>query len=340
MHSELERLNAQKKSFNIAVNFINQGLSYIFFSNDRLKLHYADGSYQLLVNGNTVKPNQISTGETNAIALCYFFSKIGEGKPLEEVYRSNYLIVIDDPITSFDAENKVGMLSYLKSQVQEFILGNLGTKFLVMTHDMMTFTSIFRINEELSSVVKDKYANFAGTQLKNKSWILCDSKLEEYKNNEANEYSRLYNLIYDFAKGATGASSLPIGNLMRQLMEAFSTFQYKIGIVELSTKENVIELLPNEYRNYFRNYMYRLVLNSGSHKENEAKFNLDMNFQSLYTLEEKKRTAKSILCFLYLLNKEHVLAHLHFKGDGCAAKNKQARLDLEAWCEEIKKMAE
>lgn len=340
MYKELEKLNAQKKSVNIAVNFINQGLSYIFFSNDRLRLHYADGAYQLLVNGNTVKPNQISTGETNAIALCYFFSKIGEGKPLEEVYRGNYLIVIDDPITSFDAENKVGMLSYLKSQVQEFILGNLGTKFLVMTHDMMTFTSIFRINEELSSVVKDKYANFAGTQLKNKSWILCDSKLEEYKNNEANEYSRLYNLIYDFAKGSLEASSLPIGNLMRQLMEAFSTFQYKIGIVELSTKENVIELLPNEYRNYFRNYMYRLVLNSGSHKENEAKFNLDMNFQSLYTLEEKKRTAKSILCFLYLLNKEHVLAHLHFKGDGCAAKNKQARLDLEAWCEEIKKMAE
>lgn len=119
---------------------------------------------------------------------------------MEEVHRGNYLIVIDDPITSFDAENKVGMLSYLKSQVQEFILENANTKFLVMTHDMMTFTSIFHINEELSSVVKDKYANFAGTQLKNKSWILCDSKLEEYKNNEANEYSRLYNLIYDFAK--------------------------------------------------------------------------------------------------------------------------------------------
>lgn len=340
MYKELEKLNAQKKSVNIAVSFINQGLSYIFFSNDRLRLHYADGAYQLLVNGNTVKPNQISTGETNAIALCYFFSKIGEGKPLEEVYRGNYLIVIDDPITSFDAENKVGMLSYLKSQVQEFVLGNANTKFLVMTHDMMTFTSIFRINEELSSVVKDKYANFAGTQLKNKSWILCDSQLEEYKNNEANEYSRLYNLIYDFAKGTTGASSLPIGNLMRQLMEAFSTFQYKIGIVELSTKENVIELLPNEYKNYFRNYMYRLVLNSGSHKENEAKFNLDMDFQSLYTLEEKKRTAKSILCFLYLLNREHVLAHLSFKGNGCEAKNKQAKLDLETWCKEIKEIAE
>lgn len=329
-----EQLDSKKKNVNIAVDFINHRLNYIFFSENRLKLKYIDGNYQLLVNGSPVKPNQISTGETNAIALCYFFSKICHDKPLEKVYNENYLIIIDDPITSFDNENKVGMLSYLKSQVQEFILGNLGTKFLVMTHDMMTFTSIFHINEELSSVVKDKYANFAGTQLKNKSWLLCDSKLEEYKSNEANEYSRLYNLVYDFAKGSSEASSLPIGNLMRQLMEAFSTFQYKIGITELSTKENVISLLPNEYKNYFRNYMYRLVLNSGSHKENEAKFNLDMDFQSLYTLDEKKRTAKSILCFLYLLNKEHVLAHMWKKSN--EAFNKQVEADFNIWCEEIK----
>ena len=43
---------------------------------------------------------------------------------------------------------------------------------------------------------------------------------------------------------------------------------------------------------------------------------------------------------IYLLNKEHVLAHLSFKGNGHEAKNKQAKLDLEAWCKEIKKMAE
>lgn len=148
-------------------------------------------------------------------------------------------------------------------------------------------------------------------------------------------------MVYLFLKDELADTSIPIGNVMRQLVEAFSTFQFRVGIEYLTTKDNIIDLLPDDkHKRYFRNYLYRLVLNGGSHKENEAKFNLDMNFQSLYTLEEKKRTAKSILCFLYLLNKEHVLAHLHFKGDGCVAKNKQARLDLEAWCEEIKKMAE
>lgn len=336
---DIEKLIAQKKNENIAVDFINKSLRYIFFSNDRLKLQYANGYYQLLVDGNAVKPNQISTGETNAIALCYFFSKIGAGKQLEEVYKDNYLIVIDDPITSFDAENKVGILSYLKSQVQKFVLGNLSTKFLIMTHDMMTFISMFHINDELSSIVKSMYASSNGLQLKNTFWMLYDSKLEEYKKDEVNEYSRLYHLVYKFVKDASATDILPIGNVMRQLMEAFATFQYKIGIVDLSTKEYIIELLPEEHRDYFRNYMYRLVLNSGSHKENETKFNLDMDFHSLYTLDEKKRTAKSLLCFLYLINKQHVLAHLHFKGDGADVKNRQIEPDLEAWCKEIKKIS-
>lgn len=335
-----EELESQKKNVNIAVDFINRSLRYIFFSKDRLKLEYVNGLYQLKVNSFTVKPNQISTGETNAIALSYFFSKVVEGKKAEVFYKDSYLVVIDDPITSFDAENKVGMLSYLKSQVHRFVLGNLETKFLIMTHDMMTFESIYNITEELAKIVKKEYSN-TGLQLKNKYYLLYSSKLEEYDDRNNNEYSKLYNLVYLFLKDESVEDSIPIGNVMRQLLEAFSTFQFKVGIEELSTKEGIIELLPeDDYKRYFKNYMYRLVLNSGSHKENEAKFNLDMDFQNLYTLDEKKRTAKSILCFLYLLNKEHFLVHLHFKGDGCVAKNKQARLDLEAWCEEIKKMAE
>ena len=337
MYKELEKLNAQKKSVNIAVSFINQGLSYIFFSNDRLKLHYADGSYQLLVNGNTVKPNQISTGETNAIALCYFFSKIGEGKPLEEVYRGNYLIVIDDPITSFDAENKVGMLSYLKSQMQEFVLGNANTKFLVMTHDMMTFINIYNINEDINNLVKEKYIKTTSLQLKNKSWLLYDLKLEEYQEKNANEYSRLFYLVYSFIKESTPSSSFPIGNIMRQLMEAFATFQYKIGISDLSTKKEILNLLPDDYKEYFKNYMYRLVLNGGSHKEDETKFNLGMNFQNLYTLDEIRRTAKHVLCFLYLLNKEHVIAHMRDKGNNVI--NRQIENDLNIWCNEIRSIA-
>ena len=55
--------------------------------------------------------------------------------------------------------------------------------------------------------------------------------------------------------------------------------------------------------------MYRLVLHGGSHKEEQVK-KLNINFFSVISPEEKRRTAKDIICFMYLLNKAHVLAHL------------------------------
>ena len=222
--------------------------------------------------------------------------------------------------------------------MQEFVLGNLDTKFLVMTHDMMTFINIYDINEDINNLVKDKYIKTTSLQLKNKSWLLYDLKLEEYQEKNANEYSRLFYLVYSFIKESTPSSSFPIGNIMRQLMEAFATFQYKIGISDLSTKKEILNLLPDDYKEYFKNYMYRLVLNGGSHKEDETKFNLGMNFQNLYTLDEIRRTAKHVLCFLYLLNKEHVIAHMRDKGNNVI--NRQIENDLNVWCNEIKNIAQ
>ena len=66
----------QMKQVNIALEFINEALSYIFFHKKRMVLKSADGKYVLKSNGRDVKPKDVSTGERNAIALCYFFAKI------------------------------------------------------------------------------------------------------------------------------------------------------------------------------------------------------------------------------------------------------------------------
>lgn len=171
-------------------------MSYIFFSNDRLKIEYKEDKYQLLVNGEHVKPSQVSTGETNAIALCYFFSMIGENKSMNDVHSKSYIIVIDDPITSFDFENKVGTLSYIKSQMLEFLCGNKSTKFLVMTHDLMTFSHLLKIAEELreklawSSLVSRKFSLIAN------HYKLVNKKLDKI-NSEHEEYSNLFKTIYN-----------------------------------------------------------------------------------------------------------------------------------------------
>lgn len=55
------------------------------------------------------------------------------------------------------------------------------------------------------------------------------------------------------------------------------------------------------------------------------------DFFSFISDEEKRRTARDILCFIYLLNKKHLLVHLEIKSH---KENWEGQ--LEKWCNEIK----
>lgn len=72
----VDELEARRKNIRIALNVINNSLKYIFFSEDRLRIEYQNDTYVLLSNGHAVKPPEVSLGERNIIALCYFFANI------------------------------------------------------------------------------------------------------------------------------------------------------------------------------------------------------------------------------------------------------------------------
>lgn len=100
---------------------------------------------------------------------------------------------------------------------------------------------------------------------------------------------------------------------------------------KISTDDDILSLLGcAEYRVYFKNLMYRLVLHGGSHKEDQVKAMKDMNFFTLISEREKKRTAKDILCFIYLLNKAHLLSHLK-------EIDSDAETKLDSWCQDIRR---
>lgn len=321
--NHLNDLNAQRDSINIAIDVINDGLRYIFFSEERMKIHAEDGVYKLISNGNPVKPKDISVGERNIIGLCYFFTNILERKKRENAHAEEYLLVIDDPVSSFDLENKIGILSYLKYQLGKFLLGNNDTRVLLMTHDLLTALDIGTIFDELMKECKKKY-NGHGTfvyspkELRNKQLIRFVNK--------RNEYTNLLSLIYDYAQGGSTEHGPYIGNILRQVLEAFSTFEYKKGISDVSVDDEILSTMEHEeHRLYFKNLMYRLILNGDSHRENQTR-NMQIDFFTLISDTEKMRTAKEILCFMRLLNAPHVKAHL---GDN-------AMSDIDRWCEEIR----
>lgn len=322
----LELLRAKKKNIRIAVNLINNSLRYVFFSKDRLEIKVENEKYVLYSRGIPVKPNNVSLGERNIIALCYFFTELISNQEAKDGYTKKSVIIIDDPVSSFDFENKVGIMSLLKDKVSSIIKNNDESQVAVLTHDMQCYYDFQKIADEIVKEIKaesngHKRLYYRGRELKNKELVLVTKKY--------NEYSELFKIVYDYACGNTSGYEYTIGNVMRRILEAFSTFIYKKGIEEVSIDESILSCIDDkDYVEYFKNLMYRLVLHGESHMEERVKALQDPEYLDFISDEAKERTAQEVICFMYKLNSKHVLAHL--EGESNVENN------IKSWLKKIK----
>lgn len=319
----LNGLNSRRDSIDIAPDIINERIKYVFFSENRMQIVVEENTYRLYSNGHHVKPTDVSVGERNIIGLCYFFTSILRGKNRETAYGEEYLLIIDDPVSSYDLENKVGILSYLKYELGKFLLGNIETRAVVMTHDLLTALDFEKAFKELMKACTRKFNGQRGFTYA--PLELTDRNVIRFANGR-NEYTELIKVIFEYGNGGAVQQEAYIGNIMRQVLEAFSTFEFKEKIDEVSTDDSVLELIETEAdREYFKNLMYRIVLNEGSHRYDQVR-NMHVDFFAFISETEKRRTAKEILCFMFLLNKPHMKAHL----------GEQNCTVIESWCEDIR----
>lgn len=303
----LKSLEQEKSSAGLAIESINNALDYVFFSHGRLSIELKNDKYYLKSNGKDVRPKNVSLGERNIIALCYFFTQILSNQDIERLYQNEELVIIDDPISSFDFENKVGIGSFLRYQTKKIIEGNARSKILFLTHDLSTFFDLQKIAEEIGALFgkSDKMAKNNYYELSDQCINICATQRKTY-----NEYRQLLGMIFQYATGDTKGLDLTIGNAMRRALEAFSTFSYGTGISQVSFNPKVIKSL-GDYSNYFENLMYRLVLNGESHlQERIYGVYADLNFYEFISENEKQRTCKDILCFMYCLNPDHIESHI------------------------------
>lgn len=320
--SKISELNAQKKQINIAQDKINEHLKYIFFKEGRLELSENQGQYVLKSNGNRVKAKDVSTGEQNAIALSYFFTEIFKGENSKEFYTKPKFIVIDDPISSFDFENKVGIMSFLNYQIHKIMTGCNKSKMIILTHDLM---SAFDMQKIISNLPKVEFYDERENRNK-KDVIFIQKELKEHQfvdfGKKYSEYKTLLSEIYDYANNSI-SENVNIGNNMRKVLETFGTFNYQCGIEDIARDKAIVVNLSPEQQAYFENLMYRLVLHGESHAEDKTK---TLDFFSCISEIEKQKTAKDILSLLYLLNKAHLQKYLQ----------KEQVEKIEQWVENCK----
>ena len=307
---ELADLNQQKENVKIAVKFINNGLKYVFFSENRLSVEPRDGNYILKSNDKEVKPKNISVGERNILSLCYFFTEILSNVDEKDVHKSECMIVLDDPVSSFDLENRVGIISFLKSQIIKVLRGNINSKIILFSHDLLTIYDIDKALNEIKRQITVKIKE-SDEKMGYHLYTLDNRKISDFSRDNRNEYSQLLKTVYNYASGRSADYELVIGNIMRRMVEAFGTFEYRKGIEEIYYDPKILSIIPEEQRDYFENLMYRLVLHGESHLEERAKSQTDNNFFATITSKEKKRTAKDILCLMFLLNGNHIKSQFY-----------------------------
>lgn len=340
--NKLSALRAQLKNVTVALDLINGYLQYIFFDENRLKITFQNDTYTLLSNGHSVRPSQISTGERNIIALCYYFAHIMQGQAPAKACQKDYLLVIDDPVSSFDMNNRVGIMSFLNFQIEQFLTGNSQTHFMILTHNLQVYYDLKDIFQTIykSPQITPK-RQFHGM-------ILSKNQLSSFSGqNSDHMYSALMSIIYDYAVGKADTVAnydLSIGNMMRQVLEAFSTFLYREGITEITADQDVVKNLEREHvKPYFGRLMYKMILHGESHTEIKVSTMQNMNLFPTYSTEEKQKIAKSILCLIYILVPKHLLSHLQKEQERKkknASKNEETpnfKETLEKWCDEIRK---
>lgn len=322
IEKEIEKLKDKKKNINISLDLINKLLSYVFLDSKRIKLETKNDKFILKSQGANVKPKDVSIGERNIIALCYFFVNSLKGREKQNCYTQESLYVIDDPVSIFDIDNRVGIQSLLRYQTEQIIKGNNNSRILFMSHDL---NAIYDYQKSVDDIADKTKKCLCIMRLLNK-------QATKYEFSKEQEYACLLESIYSFASSEeiSGNNYYSIGNDMRRVLEAFSTFEYRVNASELSTKPLPIKALEEKdyaYKLFFQNLMYRLVLNRKSHTQETVMGASNYRFFDEISDEEKIKTAKGVLCLIYLLNKNHLISQL--KDDTKIQK-------IEEWCEEIK----
>src|SRR5690606_5819318 len=82
-----------------------------------------------------------SKGEQNILALIYFFKTLNQNKKIGELNNESIFIVLDDPVSSLDENNVVGILYYIKYEI-DLIRKNPKNKILILTHRWYVYDSI------------------------------------------------------------------------------------------------------------------------------------------------------------------------------------------------------
>ena len=294
---EIENLENKKKeeSYGQIIEYMNELLHGVC-GERKMRIESDDCfGYKVKINGVFIRPSMLSTGEQNILALCYFFAKVSEG--VGRMGR-NQIIVLDDPVSSFDDGNKYGVTSLLGYLCQSILDKSSKTKLIIMTHD-----SSFALN--MSKMVKAIDNN------KLSCWELQKDSLKPLKESKFEDIDRYADILrgmYDFALQEEESIVAPTSNDVRRIWEAFLSFE--LGETSIANMDSLKKLSGYFSKNqkierFMRVFIPQLFINNDSHAKSQV---MNGNLYLTPTLDGKpyEDFVKNIVCFMHIVSPRHI----------------------------------
>lgn len=251
--SEIKELEKQTSNIGKAVIAINKHLKE-FFGRKEIELVLDNDKKGYRIKRKGEPANNLSEGEKTAIAFSYFIVKVGEG----HFDKSEGIIFIDDPISSFDSNFIYHCFSMINTHFNE--VGQL----FISTHNFQFFNLVkeWFINKN-NSTKKDNVKsqnkpnkpipceffmveNFIDSDCRKARIIELDKTLRNYKS----EYHFLFAKLKEFSeKQVTQYEDFyTIGNMARRFFDIFADFKVPTTGDQRSKMEVLIKNInnPNE----------------------------------------------------------------------------------------------
>lgn len=205
------------------VEELNEEL-HSYLGRDELSFEYEGSGYKLLRSGYVA--DNLSEGERTAITFLYFLKTLSD----RNFDRDNGIIVIDDPVSSLDANSVFAAFAYMRERVKS------AGQLFVLTHNFSFFRNVknwFKfLNKKEEDAGRPDIANLY--EIKNGfnantryAFIKrLDPLLEKYES----EYHYLFKSVYAEARETSNNDTLecfyPLPNIARRLLDAFLSFRY------------------------------------------------------------------------------------------------------------------
>jgi wobble nucleotide-excising tRNase len=260
IRSEMQRLDREIKEHRRPAEEINADLSSYLGRKD-IALSVEDGGYRIMRDG--IPATKLSEGEKTALAVIYFLKSLED----QGFDRTKGVVVIDDPVSSLDANALYYAFSFIQDRTQD--VGQL----FITTHNFgflrLVRKWLFRVNKTKKKAKKEArmyMLNCLGSSSGRRAELVAlDPLLSEYES----EYSYLFSQVVKGAEQGAGQIEkfYHYPNITRRVLEAFLAFR-------LPNSAHTWE--DNRFNSDMHSYLHELAFDT-------AKTNRILNFLNAHS---------------------------------------------------------